>query len=79
MLSLTQMAVDSCAQPASQFLVQACSNVHCRETNGQAAVLILRDGVPIGLTIDASTQGINEIMWFLRPSKLAGISKSNKK
>jgi RNA polymerase sigma-70 factor (ECF subfamily) len=46
------------------------------ETNGQAAVLILRDGVPIGLTIDASAQGINEIMWFLRPSKLAAISKS---
>jgi RNA polymerase sigma-70 factor (ECF subfamily) len=45
------------------------------ETNGQAAVLILRDGVPIGLTIDASAQGINEIMWFLRPSKLAAISK----
>src|SRR5215813_1167503 len=46
------------------------------QTNGQAAVLILRDGVPIGLTIDASAQGINEIMWFLRPSKLAAISRS---
>jgi RNA polymerase sigma-70 factor (TIGR02957 family) len=46
------------------------------ETNGQAAVLILRDGVPIGLTIDASAQGINEIMWFLRPSKLTAVSKS---
>ena len=49
------------------------------ETNGQAAVLILRDGVSIGLTIDASAQGINEIMWFLRPSKLAAISKSSQK
>jgi hypothetical protein len=46
------------------------------ETNGQASVFILRDGVPIGLTIDASAQGINEIMWFLRPSKLAAVSKS---
>ena len=45
------------------------------ETNGQSSVLILRDGVPIGLTIDASAQGINEIMWFLRPSKLAAISR----
>jgi RNA polymerase sigma-70 factor (ECF subfamily) len=45
------------------------------ETNGQASVLILRDGLPIGLTIDASAQGINEIMWFLRPSKLAAISR----
>src|ERR1700757_3958402 len=49
------------------------------ETNGQASVLILRDGVPIGLTIDASAQGINEIMWFLRPSKLAAISKSGQR
>jgi hypothetical protein len=49
------------------------------ETNGQAAVLILRDGVPIGLTIDASAQGINEIMWFLRPSKLAAVSKSGQR
>src|SRR5882762_4487860 len=48
------------------------------ETNGQAAVLILRDGVPIKLTIDASAQGINEIMWFLRPSKLAAISNQAK-
>jgi hypothetical protein len=45
------------------------------ETNGQAAVLIERDDVPIGLTIDASTQGITEIMWFLRLSKLAAISQ----
>src|SRR5258707_6942101 len=49
------------------------------ETNGQAAVLILCDGVPIGLTIDASAQGINEIMWFLRPSKLAAVSKSGQR
>src|SRR6201993_1262097 len=49
------------------------------DTNGQAAVLLLRDGVPIGLTIDASAQGINEIMWFLRPSKLAAISKSDQR
>jgi len=36
----------------------------------------LHDGVPFGLTVDASAQGINEIMWFLRPSKLAAVSKS---
>src|SRR5262249_17062315 len=47
------------------------------ETNGQATVLVLRDGVPFGLTIDASAQGINEIMWFLRPSKLTAIPKPN--
>ena len=48
------------------------------ETNGQTTVLVLRDGVPFGLTIDASERGINEIMWFLRPSKLAAISKANR-
>ena len=46
------------------------------ETNGQATVLVLRDGVPFGLPIDASAQGIDEILWFLRPSRLAAVSKS---
>ncbi len=49
------------------------------ETNGQAAVLVSRDGVPFGLTIDASAQGINEIMWFLRPSKLNAVKGSPKR
>jgi RNA polymerase sigma-70 factor (ECF subfamily) len=49
------------------------------ETNGQAAVLILHDGVPFGLTVDASAQGINEIMWFLRPSKLNAVKGSPKR
>jgi RNA polymerase sigma-70 factor (TIGR02957 family) len=47
------------------------------ETNGRAAVLVSRDGAPVAITtIEASAQGINEIMWFLRPSKLAGIARS---
>jgi len=47
------------------------------EINGQAAVLVLRNGVPVMLgTIDASAEGIHEIMWFMRPSKLAAISRS---
>jgi RNA polymerase sigma-70 factor (ECF subfamily) len=47
------------------------------EVNGQAAVLVSRDGVPATLgTIDASAQGIDQIMWFLRPSKLTAVSKS---
>jgi RNA polymerase sigma-70 factor (ECF subfamily) len=50
------------------------------ETNGQAAILVSRDGVPVTLgTIDASAQGIDQIMWFLRPSKLAAISKSSQR
>src|SRR5882757_559408 len=44
------------------------------ETNGQASVLLSRDGSPIALTtIDASAQGIDQIMWIMRPSKLAAI------
>ena len=44
------------------------------DTNGQASVLLSRDGIPIALaTIDASAGGINQIMWIMRPSKLAAI------
>ena len=50
------------------------------ETNGQSAVLVSRDGVPVALTtIDASSQGIDQIVWILRPSKLVGISKSGQR
>lgn len=45
------------------------------ETNGQASVLLLRDGVPAALaTIDASAQGIGRIVWIMRPSKLVAVS-----
>jgi RNA polymerase sigma-70 factor (TIGR02957 family) len=45
------------------------------ETNGQGSVLLSRDGIPVALaTIDASAQGIDQVMWILRPSKLAAIS-----
>lgn len=48
------------------------------DTNGQTSVLILRNGEPVGLVaIDASVQGINQIMWMLRPSKLTAIAKSH--
>src|SRR5215813_5260989 len=94
MLFLTRMAVDSCRaagvpvtgrKRVAAFITAVSTwcwkgvRLDWVETNGQAAVLILRDGVPIGLTISASAQGINEIMWFLRPSKLAAISKSTPK
>jgi RNA polymerase sigma-70 factor (TIGR02957 family) len=50
------------------------------ETNGQAAVLVSRDGVPVALTtIDASAHGIDQIVWILRPSKLAAIVKSRER
>lgn len=46
------------------------------ETNGQASVLMSRAGIPVALaTVDASAHGIDQIMWIMRPSKLAAVSK----
>jgi len=43
------------------------------ETNGQAAVLVSREGIPVALTtVDASDQGIDQIVWILRPSNSLG-------
>jgi RNA polymerase sigma-70 factor (ECF subfamily) len=45
------------------------------EANGQACTAICRDGVAVALaTIQASDEGIDQILWFMRPSKLAGIA-----
>ncbi|MBI1357486.1 MAG: RNA polymerase sigma-70 factor [Acidobacteria bacterium] len=45
------------------------------EANGQACVCLLRDnGVGSLATITASEQGIDQILWFMRPSKLGGIA-----
>jgi RNA polymerase sigma-70 factor (TIGR02957 family) len=50
------------------------------ETNGQASVLMSRDGIPVALaTIDASAHGIDQIMWIMRPSKLVAISTARLK
>jgi RNA polymerase sigma-70 factor (TIGR02957 family) len=47
------------------------------QTNGQSSVLISRDGAIVTVaTIDASEQGIDQILWMMRPSKLAAIAKS---
>jgi len=46
------------------------------ETNGQASVLIWRGGVVAALaTISASAQGIDQILWMMRPSKLAAVCR----
>ena len=46
------------------------------QATGQSSVLISRDGVIVTVvTIDASAQGINQILWMMRPSKLTAISK----
>ena len=50
------------------------------ETNGQASVLMSRDGIPgTFVTIDASAHGIDRIMWIMRPSKLGGIPTSGQR
>jgi RNA polymerase sigma-70 factor (ECF subfamily) len=50
------------------------------EVNGQAAGLMFRNGIPVALaTIDASERGIHQIMWLMRPSKLAAVSKSGRR
>jgi hypothetical protein len=47
------------------------------QTNGQASMLISRDGAPVGLVaIDASEQGIAQILWMLRPSKLTALART---
>ena len=50
------------------------------EINRQTGVLMSRDGAPVALsTVDASEHGIHQIMWIMRPSKLASISKSGRR
>jgi len=45
------------------------------EANGQNCMIMSRDGAIVALaTIEASEQGIEQILWFMRPSKLAGIA-----
>jgi RNA polymerase sigma-70 factor (TIGR02957 family) len=47
------------------------------ETNGQPSVLVSRGDTLMALvSIDASEQGIGQILWIMNPAKLAGISKS---
>jgi RNA polymerase sigma-70 factor, ECF subfamily len=47
------------------------------QTNGQSSVLISRDGAVVTVaTIDASAEGIVQILWMMRPSKLTAIAKS---
>jgi RNA polymerase sigma-70 factor (TIGR02957 family) len=46
------------------------------QINGQPSVLISRDGAIVTTaTIDASAEGIGQILWMMRPSKLAAIVK----
>jgi RNA polymerase sigma-70 factor (ECF subfamily) len=45
------------------------------QTNGQSSALIARDGATVAVaTIDASAEGINQILWMMSPAKLTAIS-----
>jgi len=47
------------------------------EANGLASAIVSRAGVVyLFLTIDASAEGIDQILWILRPSKLTGVAAS---
>ena len=46
------------------------------QTNGQSSVLLSRDGAVVTFaTTDASAEGIGQILWMMRPSKLTAIAK----
>jgi hypothetical protein len=48
------------------------------QANGKAWALVLRNGVVVmAFTIDASPEGIDQIMWVMRPSKLTGVAASS--
>lgn len=48
------------------------------EANGQDAILIQRNGEAIGMvSTDASDAGIHQILWLMRPSKLAAVSRAS--
>jgi hypothetical protein len=47
------------------------------EANGQVCVLVSRDGTVGALvTMHASAQGIDQLVWVMRPSKLAAVARS---
>jgi SnoaL-like domain len=50
------------------------------EVNGQTAVLMIRDGNVVTLaTVDATADGIEQILWIMRPSKLAAVARTGQK
>lgn len=62
----------------SSFASHFWAGVTCSmiEANAQACVLISRDGAPVTLaTIEASADGIGKVLWVMRPSKLAAVSR----
>ncbi|GAA3714858.1 RNA polymerase sigma-70 factor [Nonomuraea antimicrobica] len=45
------------------------------QTNGQTSALLSRDGVVFTvLTVDASAQGIDQVLWMMNPDKITAVS-----
>jgi Sigma-70 region 2 len=64
------------ATTTTRLCINLAQSAHTRRET-YVGTWLPEPGVPATLgTIDASAQGIDQIMWFLRPSKLAAVSKS---
>ncbi len=49
-------------------------DVRWADTNGQTAAVLWRDGGVYGvLTVSASTDGIDQVLWILNPEKIAAL------
>ncbi|WP_169952568.1 RNA polymerase sigma-70 factor [Microbispora sp. H11081] len=49
--------------------------VEWADVNGQAAALLSRDGEPFTvLTVNASGEGIDQVLWLMNPAKIAALS-----
>ncbi|WP_223190844.1 RNA polymerase sigma-70 factor [Nonomuraea terrae] len=47
------------------------------DTNGQASALLRRDGQVFAvITVTASEQGIDQVLWMMNPIKITGVSRS---
>jgi Sigma-70, region 4 len=52
-------------------------DVEWATTNGQASAVLRRDGTVYGvLTVSASTDGIDQVLWMVTPEKIAALSAS---
>ena len=52
------------------------TTVKWNQANGQACVLVQRDGAVVGLaTIHASDAGIDQVMWMMNPEKLGATAR----
>jgi RNA polymerase sigma-70 factor (ECF subfamily) len=53
-------------------------DVQWASTNGQTSAVLRRDGTVFGvLTVNASADGIDQVMWLLNPAKITAVSVSD--